>query len=136
MLRWTLTIAGIVSLGLGVLGVFVPLLPTTPFLLLAAGCFVRSSPRLYAWLLGHRWFGDYIRHYREHRAISLRAKVVILAMLWATIGYAAIGVAKVWWLRALLVAIAVGVSAHVLRLRTLTPEMLARSQAEPEPDDA
>ena len=122
-------------MALGVLGILLPLLPTTPFLLLAAGCFVRSSPKLYAWLLNHRWFGDYIRHYREHRAIPLRAKVVVLALMWGTIGYTAIVVARVWWLRALLVAIAAGVSAHVLRLKTLTPEMVVQLQAEPELDD-
>jgi uncharacterized membrane protein YbaN (DUF454 family) len=119
---------------LGVLGILLPLLPTTPFLLLAAGCFVRSSPRLYAWLLNHKWFGSYIRHYREHKAIPLRAKVVVLALLWGSIGYAAIGVAKAWWLRALLVAIAVGVTTHVVRLKTLTPEMVARLEGTPEPD--
>jgi uncharacterized membrane protein YbaN (DUF454 family) len=129
-----LRIAGVLSVGLGVLGIFLPLLPTTPFLLLAAWCFVRSSPKLYAWLLDHKWFGSYIRHYREHRAIPLRAKIVVLAMLWGTIGYAAIGVARAWWLRVLLVAIAVGVSVHLLKLRTLTPEMIAQAHAEPEPD--
>jgi len=135
LLRWTLRIAGILSLGLGVVGIFVPLLPTTPFLLLAAAAFVRSSPKLYAWLLNHKWFGSYIRHYREHRAIPLRAKVVALVLLWAMIGYTAIVAVTAWWLRALLIAIAVGVSVHLLSLRTLTPEMVAQSQAEPEPDE-
>lgn len=128
-------VAGLASLGLGVLGVFLPLLPTTPFLLLAAASFVRSSPRLYAWLIGHRWFGSYIRHYREHRAITLQAKVFTLVLLWAVIGYSAIGVLEAWWLRALLAAIAVGVSAHVLSLRTLTREMLEQAQVDTERDD-
>jgi uncharacterized membrane protein YbaN (DUF454 family) len=121
--------------GLGVVGVFVPILPTTPFLLLAAAAFVRSSPRLYHWLIHHKWFGNYIRYYREYRAIALRAKVVTLALLWAVIGYTAIGVVQDWWLRALLASIAVGVSAHVLSLKTLTREMIARLQAEPEKED-
>jgi uncharacterized membrane protein YbaN (DUF454 family) len=127
-----LRIAGVLSVGLGVLGIFVPLLPTTPFLLLAAGCFVRSSPRLYAWLLNHKWFGSYIRHYREYKAIPLRAKITVLVLLWATIGYGAIAVARAWWLRALLVAIAVGVTEHKMRLRTLTPEMVAQDRAQSE----
>jgi uncharacterized membrane protein YbaN (DUF454 family) len=134
-LQWVLRIAGVLSVALGMLGILLPLLPTTPFLLLAAACFLRSSPRLYAWLLNHRWFGRYIRHYREHRAIPLRAKVIVLALLWATIGYAAIAVANAWWLRALLVGIAVAVSAHVLRLKTLTPEMAAQLPAEAELDE-
>ena len=118
-----LVTAGILSVGLGVLGIFLPLLPTTPFLLLAAACFIRSSDRLYHWLIHHRWFGSYIRNYREHRAIALRAKVGTLLLLWVTIGYSAFFVAHAWWLRALLVAIAVGVTAHILSLKTLrTPK--------------
>ena len=94
LLRWMLRAAGLLCVGLGVVGVFVPILPTTPFLLLAAAAFVRSSPRLYHWLIHHKWFGSYIRSYREYRAITLRAKVVTLTLLWAVIGYTAIGVVE------------------------------------------
>jgi uncharacterized membrane protein YbaN (DUF454 family) len=118
--------------GLGVIGVFVPLLPTTPFLLLAAACFARSSERLYAWLIHHKWFGDYIRHYREHHAIPLQAKIVTLALLWGAIGYTALEVVTAWWARALLGVIAVGVSIHILHLKTLTREMLVELQSAPE----
>ena len=117
-------------MGLGVLGVFVPVLPTTPFLLLAAAAFVRSSPRLYHWLIHHKWFGNYIRYYREYRAVTLRSKIVALALLWSVIGYTAIGVVQAWWLRALLAAVAVGVSVHLLSLKTLTREMVARLRSE------
>jgi len=120
--------AGIFALSLGIIGIVVPLLPTTPFLLLAAACFVRSSEKLYAWLLHHKWFGDYIRHYREHRAITLRAKIVILVLLWGVIGYTALGVVTAWWVRVLLGAIAVGVTLHILHLKTLTKDMLTRLQ--------
>ena len=127
--KWILTTAGVIALGLGVLGIILPLLPTTPFLLLAATCFFNSSEKLYTWLIGHKWFGDYIRHYREHRAVTLRVKIAALAVLWGAIGYTALGVVTAWWLRALLGAIAVGVSLHVLRLKTLTQEMIAGSKA-------
>jgi uncharacterized membrane protein YbaN (DUF454 family) len=130
--KWILVTIGIVAVGLGVIGVFVPLLPTTPFLLLAAACFVRSSDRLYAWLIHHKWFGDYIRHYREHRAITLRAKVVTLLLLWGVIGYTAFGIVTAWWLRALLGIIAVGVTIHILHLKTLTRELLVQLQSAPE----
>ena len=130
--KWLLIVAGIAALGLGVTGVFVPLLPTTPFLLLAASCFFRSSERLYSWLIRHPWFGDYIRHYREHRAITLRAKVVTLLLLWGVMGYTAFGVVAAWWMRALLGVIAVGVTIHILHLKTLTPEMLVQLQSAPE----
>ena len=122
--RGFLVAVGIVAVGLGAIGVFVPLLPTTPFLLLAAACFIRSSERLYTWLMHHQWFGSYIRNYREYRAITLRAKVVTLVLLWATIGYSALAVASAWWLRSLLAAIAIGVTIHLLHLRTLTREMV------------
>ena len=117
---------GIIAVGLGAVGVFVPLLPTTPFLLLAAACFIRSSDRLYAWLIRHPWFGSYIRNYREHRAVTLRAKVVTLTLLWGVIGYSAFCVARAWWLRAALGAIAAGVTIHLLQLKTLTRERASR----------
>jgi uncharacterized membrane protein YbaN (DUF454 family) len=75
-LRWLLSSVGGICVGLGVLGIFVPLLPTTPFLLVAAACFVRSSDRLYQRLITHRTLGPYIRNYREHRAITRRARIV------------------------------------------------------------
>ena len=124
MIKWVLRGIGIVSVGLGVLGIFVPLLPTTPFLLLAAACFVRSSPRLYAWLIHHPWFGRYILYYREYRAIPLRIKVVALALLWGVIGYAAWRVVTAWWIRAGLGVIALGVTLHLMHLSTLTQEMI------------
>jgi uncharacterized membrane protein YbaN (DUF454 family) len=127
--KWILVTIGVIAVGLGMIGVFVPLLPTTPFLLLAAACFVRSSERLYAWLIHHKWFGDYVRHYREHRAITLHAKIVTLMLLWGVIGYTAFGIVTAWWVRALLGIIAVGVTIHILHLRTLTREMLTQLEA-------
>ena len=124
--RYLLTAAGVVSLGLGALGVVLPLLPTTPFLLLAAACFFRSSDRLYDWLMRHRWFGPYIRNYREHRAIALGAKVGTLTLLWVTLAFTGLVVMESWWVRLMLLAVGVGVTWHVLSLRTLTPEMLAQ----------
>jgi uncharacterized membrane protein YbaN (DUF454 family) len=130
--KWILVAAGITALSLGTIGILVPLLPTTPFLLLAAACFVRSSEKLYAWLIHHKWFGDHIRHYREHRAITLRAKVVTLLLLWSVIGYTAFGIVTAWWVRALLGIIAVGVTIHILHLKTLTRELLVQLQSAPE----
>lgn len=126
--KGVLAAIGIISVGLGTIGVFLPLLPTTPFLLLAAACFIRSSDRLYNWLIHHRWFGRYIRNYREHRAITLSAKIVALTLLWCAIGYSAVFVAGTWWLRALLAAIAIGVTTHILILKTLTREMLRKQE--------
>jgi uncharacterized membrane protein YbaN (DUF454 family) len=130
--KWVLVTVGVIALSLGIVGVFVPLLPTPPFLLLAAACFVRSSPRLYTWLINHRWFGDYIQYYREYKAITLRAKIVTLALLWGVIGYTTFAIVTTWWVRVLLGIVAVGVTIHILHLRTLTRSMLIRLQATPE----
>lgn len=119
--RRLLIAAGILSVGLATAGVFLPLLPTTPFLLLAAACFIRSSPRLYQWLIHHKWFGSYLRNYWEHRAIPRRTKVVIIILLWGTLLYSIVGIVKLWWIRICLVAIGTGVTLHVLRLKTLAP---------------
>lgn len=126
--RHLLVAAGVAAMGLGAAGMFLPLLPTTPFLLLAAACFCRSSDRLYRWLMNHRWFGAYIRNYREHRAITLGAKIITLTVLWATLGFTALRMVDRTWVRLVLLAVGLGVSAHVLSLRTLTREMVEEGQ--------
>jgi hypothetical protein len=118
--RAILIALGTSSLALGIAGVFLPILPTTPFLLLAAACYSRSSRRFYNWLISNRFFGEYIRNYLERRGIPLRVKVLSLALLWITIGCSAAFAVDALWLRILLAAIAVGVTLHVLSLRTLT----------------
>jgi uncharacterized membrane protein YbaN (DUF454 family) len=117
--------AGFISLSLGVVGIFVPLLPTTPFLLLASVCFVRSSEKLHNWLIYHKVFGNYIRCYQQFRAISLRVKILTVTVLWVFIGYAVIFVVSAIQIRFLLLLTAVAVTIHILRLRTLTNEMPA-----------
>lgn len=116
-------VLGALSLLLGLVGIFVPLLPTTPFLLLAAALWVRSSPRLYAWLLAHRRLGPYIRNFRENRAIPLRAKILSVTLLWATLLYCIFFlVAEWWWAQLALLAVAVGVTWHILSFATLRKE--------------
>lgn len=117
--RVLLVALGTVACLLGVVGIVVPLLPTTPFLLLAAALYCRSSPRLYDRLLGHRRLGAYIRHFREERALPLRVKVVSVSLVWLTLSYAA-WEAEAWgaW-RWLLLLLALGVSLHILSFRTL-----------------
>ncbi len=114
--------AGTLFVGLGVVGIFVPILPTTPFLLLAAFCYGRSSQRFLRWLLTNRWFGDYIRNYREGKGLPLREKILTLTALWLTIGVSIVYVASQWWLRLALAAIALGVTIHLLRIKTARPE--------------
>ena len=114
-----LTILGLISLGLGILGAFLPVLPTTPFLLLSAALFLRSNRGLYDWLLNHPRLGTYIRNFMEHKAIPLRVKVVSVTMVWVTLLYCAIFVAEHWALRAHFLVIAIAVSIHILSYNTL-----------------
>lgn len=110
---------GSISLMLGVIGIFVPLLPTTPFLLLSAALYFRGSPYLYEWLINHKRLGTYIRNFREHRAIPLRGKVLSVGLLWTTITISAFCFVALWWVRILLFCIAIGVSIHILSFKTL-----------------
>jgi len=114
-----LVIAGSLSLALGVIGIAIPLLPTTPFLLLAATCYVRSSQRLYSWLIGNRILGVYIRSYMEMRAISRATKIAALLILWGTIGSSLVVVVDNWYIRLLLVLVGIAVSIHLVRMRNL-----------------
>lgn len=118
-MKYLLVFFGSVSLLLGVLGIFLPVLPTTPFLLLSAALYLRSSRRLYDWLMSHRHLGPYIRNFQEHKAIPLRVKIVSVSLVWATLIYCAVCVAWVWWMRIVFIVIAVGVSAHILHYKTL-----------------
>jgi len=126
--------AGVLSVGLGTAGIFLPILPTTPFLLLAAACFIRSSERLYQWLISHRWFGPYIKNYREYNAITARTKAVVLILLWATLGYSALWVVNGWGIRSVLFVIGVGVTLHLLKLKTLPRKSPNRSRCSEKED--
>ena len=104
------------------IGMAVPVLPTTPFLLLAVFFFARSSKRAHDWLLHNRWFGSYIRRYHEGHGIALRDKIVTLFLLWLTILLSAILLVENGWVRGLMILIACGVTAHLVRTKTYRPE--------------
>ena len=120
--KWLLITVGCISLGVGVLGIFLPLLPTTVFLLLAAACFARSSDRMYNWLLTHKWFGPYIRNWREHKAITRSNKIVILFVLWSTLSISAIIATNNLYVRLSLLAVGIGVSVFILNMKTMSQE--------------
>lgn len=127
---WLLIGVGSFFVGLGILGIFLPLLPTTPFLLLAAACYIRSSRRFYDWLLTNRWLGSYIRDYREGNGISLVTKVTVIALLWLTIGYSAVFVVPVFIGKIVLCLIAIGVTIHLLSIKTLNRNRATSDQIE------
>lgn len=122
-MRFLLAILGSVSLALGIMGIFLPVLPTTPFLLLSAALYMRSSQRLYDWLMSHKHLGPYIKNFREHKALPLRVKIVSVTMVWATLLYCAFVVAKEWWMSVMFIAIATGVTIHILSYKTLKKRM-------------
>ena len=109
---------GWVSVGVGVIGIFVPLWPTTCFLLLAAWCFARSSPRAERWLHENRLFGKYLRDYRERGIISPRVRRTSLAVMWLFIGVSAFLFMGRLWVVALLLLIASAVTLHLYSLPT------------------
>jgi len=113
-----LIVFGTFFLGVGVIGIFVPLLPTTPFLLLSAACYARSSKRLYDWLMSNRYFGRHLKDYVGGKGISLQLKLLALSLFLMTIAYSFIFIIdNVFWRRTLLL-IGAGVSVHILALKT------------------
>ena len=118
-MKYFLAFLGTVSLALGVIGIFLPLLPTTPFLLLAAALYFRSSQVLYNWLLAHPHLGPYIRNFRENRAIPLRVKIISVSLVWGTLLYCTFAIADSWWLKIFFILLATGISIHILHYKTL-----------------
>ena len=116
ILKALLILGGTLCVALGVIGIFLPLMPTTVFLLLAAACYARSSDRFYQKLLNNRFLGAYIRNSREGRGMRRRDKAVTLTVLWLGIGATIIWSAHTLWLRLLLLAIATGVTVHVAKV--------------------
>lgn len=114
-----LTALGLLSLGLGVLGIFLPVLPTTPLLLLAAALFLRGNRNLYDWLLNHPGLGPYIRNFMEHKAIPLRVKVISVSLVWITLINCAIFVAEHWAFRLFFILLATAITVHILSYKTM-----------------
>lgn len=113
-MKTLLNIAGLLALALAIAGLFLPLLPTTPFLLLASACFARGSTRLHRWLLHHRVFGVYLRNVEAGNGIPLKAKIVALALMWASLAYSCLRFDHPG-LRVALLAIGCAVSIYLLR---------------------
>ena len=116
--RWLLILAGTIFLGLAVIGIILPLVPTTPFLLLAAACYARGSTRFSNWLLGNRFFGKVVENYREGKGIPLKLKVLSISLLWITIGCSAAFAIHILAVQIILILIAFGVTLHIMFLPT------------------
>ncbi|MBV7562434.1 YbaN family protein [Pseudomonas sp. sia0905] len=118
LLRYCLLTIGWLSVALGVLGIFLPLLPTTPFLLLAAACFMRSSERFYLWLVEHPRLGPWIRDYLAGEGIPRKAKIYAISLMWLSIGISCALVPLIW-ARLFMLTSAVLVSLYILKQKTL-----------------
>jgi len=114
--RVLLITAGFIALGFGTVGIVIPVLPTTPFVLLAATCFANSSPKFYTWLRRNRLFGPFIDHYRNGTGVPTTQKVITLSVLWTGLLISAVLVDR-GFVRAILAAVGVAVTWHVLSLR-------------------
>ena len=108
---------GFLLLGLGAVGVFIPVLPTTPFVLLAAACFGSASPKMYKWLAETRFFGQFIENYKNKTGVPMRTKVSALVFLWALMVLSMV-LSRKLWVSVLLTAIASAVTAHILMIKT------------------
>ena len=107
-------------MGIGIIGIFVPILPTTPFLLLAAFCYARSSNRFYRWLVNNRLFGAYIKNYIEGRGMPLKIKALTIILLWISIGVTLTFGVQNTAIRVALILIALGVTVHISMIKAKT----------------
>lgn len=114
--RIALIVAGFIAVGLGIAGIVLPVLPTTPFMLLAAACFARSSPRFHHWLLHHRIFGPTVREWERHRAIPWKTKLWAIGLMSATLAVSIVFFVKLPWLKAALALFGVGLAVWLYRV--------------------
>jgi len=131
--KYLLIAAGTISTAIGILGIFVPILPTTPFLLLAAVCYLRSSERFYRWLLNNRVFSFYISNYIEGKGMPLKTKLFTIFLLWVTIG-TTIWITHNTVIRIVLALVAAGVTLHIILIKTIKNSLTIKSADEHQDD--
>lgn len=121
MKKYILIVLGSIALVLGIIGILLPVLPTTPFLLLASFCYLKSSKRLYDWLLSHKVFGPYIYNYITYKAVYRSTKIKTILFLWGTLILSGILVNNLH-IRIFLLLVGIVVSIHLFRLKTIEKE--------------
>ena len=114
-----LVISGTFFLVLGIIGIFIPLLPTTPFLLLTAACYIRGSKKFYNRLIKNRWLGEYIKNYQQGKGIPLTVKLISIIFLWMAIIFSTILIVSNILIQIILIIIAIGVTIHIITIKTL-----------------
>jgi len=123
-----LIFSGSFFLIIGIFGVFLPILPTTPFLLLTAACYAKGSEKFYNWLINNRWLGEYINNYLEGRGIPLNTKLFAITFLWVTIGFSTFIIVTNFLIQILLIIIAIVVTIHIITFKTLKKENKRKKQ--------
>lgn len=116
--RYAYLVSGVLLVIIGVIGIFLPVLPTTIFLILASACFVKSSPRANEWLRNHKILGMYIKNYQDKAGLTIKTKIFNIAFLWVMILSSAFLFTEDFYIRLLLLAIALGVTIHLLMIKT------------------
>ncbi len=130
--KFLLITAGIISVFLAFLGIFLPILPTTPFLLLAAFLFSKSSDKFYNWLINNKFFGSFIKNYRDGKGVSRQAKFISLTSLWLVMGSTIIYAIHIIYIKILLLLIAIAVTVHLFKIPTFHKKKAARLELKKE----
>ena len=118
LVRSLFFIAGTITLVLGAVGVVLPILPTTPFLLISLACYLKSSERMTHWMLNNKYFGTYIRNYKEGKGIPMKTKLFAISILWITIAFSGIVLVPIFVVQIILFIVATAVTVHLIRLPT------------------
>jgi len=122
IIKYILAFLGLTSLTLGVIGIFLPLLPTTPLLLLAATLFMKSSTRLYNWLMNNKYLGKHLHNYMKHKTISVKTKISSISLLWIAILASIFFVVENLFVKIVLLIIAIAVTWHILSFKSKIEE--------------
>ena len=116
LVRTLFNVAGTLALGLGLVGIFLPLLPTTPFVLLAAACYARGSERFHQWLLANRTFGPMVYEWEQHRSLPYRTKITAIVLMNMTMAISIVFFVRPVWLKVVLALFAIGLAIWMYRI--------------------
>ncbi len=116
--RYFYLISGFLLVAIGVIGIFLPVLPTTIFLILASACFVKSSPKANEWLRNHKILGIYIKNYQDKTGLTVKSKIFNVTFLWIMILLSAFYLTDEWYIKLILIGIAIGVTIHLMMIKT------------------
>lgn len=111
-------LSGFLLVAIGVIGIFLPLLPTTIFLILASICFLKSSPKANEWLRNHKVLGGYIDNYQNKTGLTRKANIASIITLWTSISLSAFLLTEELYIRIILLVIAIGVTIHLVMIKT------------------